>query len=186
MPPERLIRLRGGRARLEADHWRFAGFDSPEEASPLPGGPVALPLASWLEQRAALRDRPGTLGVWLEPDDDPGALAQDVARLELVAVFFPKLTDGRGYSTAVLLRTRLGFRGELRAFGDVGLDQLFYLRRCGFDSFALAAHRDPQAALAGLDTFSVRYQGSVDDPAPLFRKRLAAAGAPWPDAAERP
>jgi uncharacterized protein (DUF934 family) len=54
----------------------------------------------------------------------------------------------------------------------VGRDQLFYLKRCGFDAFALAPHRDPHAALASLGDFSVRYQGSVDDPAPLFRKRV--------------
>ena len=75
---------------------------------------------------------------------------------------------------AALLRTRYGYRGELRAFGDVGRDQLFYLARCGFDSFKLAPQHDPEAALASFTDFTVRYQESVDDPVPLFRKRAVA------------
>jgi uncharacterized protein (DUF934 family) len=65
----------------------------------------------------------------------------------------------------------LGYRGELRAFGDVGRDQLFYLARVGFDSFRLADHRDAEGALASFNDFTVRYQGSVDNPVPLFRRR---------------
>ena len=114
--------------------------------------------------------------MWLAPENDPLALARDLAALELVAVFFPKFTDGRGYSSATLLRKRLAWRGELLAFGDIGRDQLFYLRRCGFDSFALPAHRDPVAAMASLAPFTVRYQAAVDEPLPLFRKRLLEAG----------
>ena len=115
--------------------------------------------------------------MWLKPDDEPLDIAADLGALAIVAIHFPKFTDGRGYSIAALLRTRYGYKGELRAFGDVGRDQLFLLKRCGFDSFSLPPHRDPEAALAGLADFSERYQGSVDDPLPLFRKR-AAAGAP--------
>ena len=115
--------------------------------------------------------------VRLEPADDPAELAADVDRLQLVAINFPKFADGRGYSCAVLLRTRHGYRGELRAVGDVGRDQLFYLKRCGFDAFALAPHRDPHAALASLGDFNVRYQGSVDDPLPLFRRRFTTGAA---------
>ncbi len=74
----------------------------------------------------------------------------------------------------MLLRTRLGYAGELRAIGDVGRDQLYYLARVGFDAFRLPDARDPEAALASLDAFTVRYQGSVDDPLPLFRRRSAA------------
>ena len=147
--------------RVEADDWADSAI---------------LTLAQWKEQRG--QALPGArVAVRLEPADDPAELAPDVNRLQLVAVHFPKFADGRGYSSAVLLRTRYGYRGELRAVGDVGRDQLFYLRRCGFDAFALAAHRDPHAALASLADFSLRYQGSVDDRTPLFRKRLAAGTA---------
>ena len=166
--PDVVIRNR----RVEPDAWKLLGVASAEEmAQPLPDGPIAVPLAAWKERRAELALRQQPLGVWLKPDDDPRELAEDLAVLELVAVQFPKFTDGRGYSTAYLLRQRLGYRGELRAFGDVGRDQLFYLARVGFDSFRLADHRDAQDALASFNDFSVRYQGSVDDPTPLFRRR---------------
>ena len=175
MRPERVIR----HGRVEADTWTYLGV-TPEEPIPaeLPPGPVLVPLATWLERRDSLRARSQPVGVWLGPDDDPGRLAADLAALPVVAIHFPKFTDGRGYSIAVLLRRRYGFRGELRAFGDVGRDQLFYQKRCGFDAFNLAPHRDPHAALASLAPFSVRYQGAVDDPLPLYRKREARAGHP--------
>ncbi len=160
--------------RVEEDSWQALGVQAGEEVSRLPDGPVLVPLAIWKARRDELLAR-GEVGVWLKPEDDPEELADDLARLGVIAVHFPKFGDGRGYSTAVMLRRR-GYRGELRAFGDVGRDQLAFLARVGFDAFRLADHRDPQAALASLDEFTLHYQGSVDDPAPLFRKRLAAKG----------
>jgi uncharacterized protein (DUF934 family) len=140
-------------------------------------GDSLFTLAHWRERRGELLAASGRIGIRLEPADDPAEIAPDVDRIQLVAIHFPKFADGRGYSSAALLRSRYRYRGELRAVGDVGRDQLFYLKRCGFDSFALAPHRDPHAALASLDDFTLRYQGSVDDPQPLFRKRLAAGTA---------
>jgi uncharacterized protein (DUF934 family) len=167
VPHELVIRGRG----VAADPWSYVGVASPDEpGQTLPDGPVAVPLAHWLESGPALAQRGTPVGVWLKPDDEPSRLAGRLDGLALIAVHFPKFTDGRGYSTATLLRQRLGWRGELRAFGDVGRDQLFYLARVGFDSFRLADHRDPESALASFDDFSRRYQGSVDDPLPLFRK----------------
>ena len=165
--PELVIR----KGRVEADAWRIV-----EDASQLPEGAIAVPLAAWKERREELLARGTPVGVWLKPDDEPGEISADLDKLALVAVHFPKFTDGRGYSTAAILRRRHGYKGELRAFGDVGRDQLFYLARVGFDSFRLAEHRDPHDALASFNDFTVRYQGSVDDPEPLFRKRLAAGG----------
>ena len=130
-----------------------------------------MPLAAWKARRSELLLRGASVGVWLKPDDDPAELAPDLASLGFIAVHFPKFTDGRGYSTAALLRTRYRYTGELRAFGDVGRDQLFYLKRCGFDSFSLAAHRDPEAALASLQDFSLSYQATVEEGRPLFRRR---------------
>ena len=170
--PEAIIR----NGRVETDSWTLVGVETAGELpQPLPAGPVVVPLAWWKAQRAVLAHHAAPVGVWLAPSEDPGDLAADVAGLPLIAVHFPKFTDGRGYSTAALLRGRYDFKGELRAFGDVGRDQLFYLKRCGFDSFALAPHRDPAAALAGLADFSLRYQGSIDDPEPLFAKRRATS-----------
>jgi uncharacterized protein (DUF934 family) len=87
-------------------------------------------------------------------------------------VNFPKFTDGRGYSTGRLLRERYGYRGELRAIGDIFRDQLLYLSRCGFDAFVLRPGEDPQAALAAFGDFSEAYQAAVDRPLPLFRRRF--------------
>ena len=134
------------------------------------GVPVIVPLALWQERRAALFAR-GDVGVWLKPDDDPKALASDVARLPLIAVDFPQFTDGRGYSIARLLRERYGFMGELRAIGDVLRDQLFALSECGFDAFAIREDRDPHEALAGLDDFAGVYAPTSRTPQPWFRRR---------------
>ena len=173
-PEASLIRAADAKrpARVEADAWRVLGAD--EALAELPPGRIIVPLAAWKARREALRNRPEPVGVWLAPEDDPADIAADAAALPLVAVHFPKLGDGRGYSTAVLLRTRYRYRGELRAFGDIGRDQLFLLRRCGFDAFSLAAPKDADAALAAFDDFSVKYQASVDEPVPLFRRRAAA------------
>ena len=142
--------------RVEPDDWAVSAL---------------LTLTQWKLRRLQPIEAGVRVGVRLEPAVDPAELARDTGRLQLVAIHFPRFADGRGYSSAVLLRTRYGYRGELRAVGDVGRDQLFYLRRCGFDSFALPPHRDPEAALAGLEDFRDRYQGSVDQPLPLFRRR---------------
>lgn len=170
--PERVIRNR----RVEPDPWSLLGLDG-EVPAGLPAGPSIVPLATWNARRDELRQRGEAVGVWLRPDDDPVALGHDVNELPLIAVHFPKFADGRGYSIAVLLRTRLGYRGELRAIGDVARDQLFYLARVGFDAFSLPGHRDPQAALAAFSTFREVYQGSVTQPAPLFRRRFSETAA---------
>jgi len=134
-----------------------------------------VPLALWLGNRDALRAR-GNVGVWLAPAEDPFALAEDIASIRVIAVDFPAFTDGRGYSTARLLRERLGYTGELRAVGDVQRDQLYYLSQVGFDAFALAEGRDVDAALASLDDFSDGYQ-STNVRTPWFRRRDAQGAA---------
>lgn len=136
--------------------------------------PVIVPLPLWRKARAALVAR-GDAGVWLAPDDDPGELAPDVARVPVIAVAFPSFTDGRGYSTARLLRERHRYAGELRAFGDVGRDQLYALRQAGFDAFVLRAGADAQAALAGLADFTDGYQATAQR-TPWFRRRDEAGG----------
>jgi len=167
----KLIRNR----ELAVDSWLLLEGD-PAKAVP-PAGDVIVPLAVWLGSRAALAVRDGRTGVWLAPQEDPAALAGDLDRLPLVAVSFPQFTDGRGFSTARLLRERYRFKGELRAVGDVLRDQLLFLGRCGFDAFALRDDQDAEAALAAFDDFTEAYQGGVDQPVPLFRRRLAAGSS---------
>lgn len=108
-------------------------------------------------------------GLLVDGDTAIDAIAPLLPKLNLIAVQFPKVVDGRGYSLAYLLRQRLKFTGELRAVGDFTRDQLFYLQRTGFNAMTLRAGEDAQAALAAFATFSVRYQGSSDVAAPLFQ-----------------
>ena len=145
----------------------------------LPDGvPVIVPLELWIERRAALIAR-GDVGVWLAPDEDPAVLAADAQRLAVIAIDFPQFTDGRGYSHARLLRDRYGYRGELRAIGDVQRDQLYYLTQCGFDAFAIREDKDAVDALGGLDDFSDGYQ-LTGQRTPWFRRRAAAhPGEAW-------
>ena len=135
---------------------------------------VLIPLALWLgqpqERRDALRC---PFGVVLQGSDDPATLAADLERISLIAIQFARFNDGRGYSIARLLRQRYGYRGELRAIGDVLRDQLFYLKRVGFDAFELRADQDVAAALGAFGDFSEAYQAAVDQPLPLFRRRAA-------------
>ncbi len=135
----------------------------------LPGGPVLVPLALWQGARAALRDR-GDVGVWLDAHEEPETLAEDLAELPVIGLHFPLFTDGRGLSSAAILRTRLGYAGQLRALGDVQRDQLAPMRRCGIDAFRVRPDLDPLRAAAGLETMSAHYQGDVLDPRPLFRR----------------
>jgi len=128
--------------------------------------PVIVPLALWERHRDALS----------APSDDPDTLACDVHRLPLIAVDFPQFTDGRGYSTARLLREKYRFMGELRAVGDVLRDQLYYLQACGFNAFAIRPDRDAAQALTGLSDFSDNYQATVTRPLPLFRRRGIGEG----------
>jgi uncharacterized protein (DUF934 family) len=136
-----------------------------------PAVDIIVPLALWREQREFLLARPGRLGVWMDGHEDPATIAEDLKLFGVVAVHFPKLADGRGYSTARLLRERYGYKGELRAIGDVIRDVLFQLSSCGFNAFELRLGEDPHAALAGLRDFGESYQGTVEQPLPMFRRR---------------
>ncbi|HYG54878.1 MAG TPA: DUF934 domain-containing protein [Burkholderiales bacterium] len=111
--------------------------------------------------------------VRLEPGDDPAAVAHELAAASRVEVNFPKFGDGRGYSIGVLLRTRYGYKGELRAVGMLTRDHLMFLESCGFDAFELREGEDLHAALAAFDTFGEVYQATVKEPQPLFRRRVA-------------
>ncbi|WP_250658324.1 DUF934 domain-containing protein [Alkalimarinus coralli] len=136
----------------------------------LPEQSVIVPLDYWLENRDALLARKN-VGVWLDSHEEPAPLECDVDALPVVAINFPKFADGRGYSYARLLRERYNYQGELRAIGDVLQDQLFYMKRCGFNAFAVRADRDIEIALSGLSDFSNSYQAGCDNPTPLFRRR---------------
>ncbi len=142
-----------------------------EDGADLPADDcVMVSLNRWLSETEALRARESGVGILVQPDDDVMRLEGKLDGVLLIAVSFPKFTDGRGYSSARLLRDRLGYVEELRAVGDVLPDQVFYMRRVGFDSFDLAEGKSPDTAIAQLETFSVTYQAGADDARPLFRR----------------
>ncbi|QGZ60847.1 DUF934 domain-containing protein [Paraburkholderia acidisoli] len=164
------------------DTWhvvRAAEDGSLPELDALPAGKVLVPLALWQVHRDALvaSRAKAELGVWLAPDSEPAELAADFEKLALIGIDFPVFRDGRGYSSARLLRERFGYKGELRAIGDVLRDQLRFYERCGFDSYAVRADKDLDDALKAFTEFTVQYQGAYDEPSPLFRRRAAQAAA---------
>lgn len=141
-----------------------------DEAAAPAKGPISVSWDRWLRDREALTAREGPLGVRLPNTIEPAEVAPDLGRFALIAIPFPRFTDGRGYSLARLLRERYGFAGELRAIGNVLRDQLFYLRRCGFDAFELEAGKDAEGALAAFGEFDVTYQPAADEAQPLWRR----------------
>ncbi|MGL6072146.1 DUF934 domain-containing protein [Craterilacuibacter sp.] len=149
--------------RIVADEWVLLRDDD----AAWPAQDVILPLERWLGERPAHAHR---VAVWLSSDSDIDLLLARLSEPGLIAIDFPAFTDGRGYSLARLLRERHGYKGELRAIGDVLQDQLYYLHQVGFDSFAVRADRDAGQALVGLQDFSDSYQVSWRQPEPLFKR----------------
>lgn len=134
------------------------------EAESLSSGHIAS-LTQWL----ALNSKANT-AVQLEPGEVPSPLLNDLDDLALVAINFPVLTDGRGFTYARELRDA-GYAGELRAVGGFVRDQMHYLKRCGFNAFQLSDEKALEAALSSLDDFSEHYQAAADQAQPLFRRR---------------
>ena len=137
----------------------------------LPAGDIIVPLAVWQAQKATLIAREGKVGVWLAPEQSANDVKDDLGELAVVAMHLPIFSDGRGYSTARLLAERFGYQGEIRAFGDVLIDQVYYLSRVGFNSLELRADQIVENAIKALSTFSEDYQTSANQPTPLFRRR---------------
>lgn len=134
---------------------------SAEEALPATGA-LIVSRAQWLEHGAALRARSEPLGIRLKSDESPETIAEDLEAFALVALEFPAFRDGRAYSYARILRERYGFGGELRAVGDVLMEQLHLMLRVGFDAFELDGPDPIEAYRKALEDFSVWYQPTGD------------------------
>jgi len=153
-----LIRLIEGRPATEADTWTNV-----DDGAPLPeAASMIVSLARWRAERDTLSGRNMAIGVRLASDETLHEVVGDLDRFDLVALDFPNLADGRHFTTARLLRERYGFKGEVRATGQVLRDQLFAMARCGFDSFALQAHQDADGAHRAFGEISVVYQPAAD------------------------
>ena len=148
--------LRDG--RIVPDDWTYL---SAEAAGQGAAGGMILTVEQFLAQRAQWLAHDGCLGVMLLPAEKVEQLAPDLARFDLIGAQFSGPGEGRGYTQGRLLRERYAFNGELRAAGYVRLDQLFFLARCGFNSFELA-ESDVARALDAFGTFSAEYQPSND------------------------
>ena len=155
--------------KIISDDWRRVVELADDD--PLPEGKVILPFSYWQANREKLIAGKGPYAVWINGDDETETVAKDIEYFELIALEFPAFTDGRSYSHARLLRERYGYSGELRAVGDVLRDQLFFMHRCGIDSFEVRADKDIEDALRAFDEFSVTYQSAADRTEPIYRIR---------------
>lgn len=157
---------------VAADEWLRVADD---EAIP-EGQRAIISFGRWLEDHEALRGHNAPLGLHMTGAEDADAIAADVTRFGLICIDFPTFNDGRGYSTARILRERLGFAGELRAVGNVLRDQLLFLHRCGFDAFEVAG-ADGAVWRDALREFDVWYQptGDARTAAMTLRHRAQAA-----------
>ncbi len=164
--------LKGG--RLAPDPWRRVADG---DALP-PDAPSIVSLARWQAERETLVTRAAPSGIALRNHEPVATLVPDLERLALIALEFPKFTDGRAYTQARLLRERFGFRGELRATGQVLTDQLLFMRRCGFDAFELADVKSDAAWRGAFAAFSAFYQPAGDgrDPIAVLRRHRGSVG----------
>ena len=141
----------------------------PDEWTLVAEGPVRpgliVPLKAWLES-------PRGAGVWVEGDAEVEEIAPRLVEAPVAAVRFPAFADGRGLTLGKLLRSRYGYDGELRAFGEIVPDLCEYMHRCGFDAFVLDGRRQAEAAIACIRRMSDHYQGSFRQPLPPY-KRMA-------------
>lgn len=142
--------------RIVKDDWTLV-----LEGDAAPG--VIAPLLAW--QR-----NPDGAGVWVEGDAEVEEIGPLLATAPLVAVRFPAIVDGRGLSLGALLRSRYGFDGELRAFGDIIPDITEYMHRCGFNAFVLPNREQAEVAIACIERMSDHYQASVREPRPPFQE----------------
>jgi uncharacterized protein (DUF934 family) len=140
-----------------------SSFVDASSADALPAtGPMIVSLDQWKAHRDELLKRGTPLGIRLHSDQAPELIAADVQHFAVVALEFPKFRDGRSYSYARLLRERYGFKGELRAVGEVLLEQLFFMLRTGFDAFEIVSADPLKDYRTALADFSVWYQPTAD------------------------
>lgn len=157
---------------LLADNWQVLAKDATSSVSELGAGNWLVHI-KWYLQNQELLTGASNVSVWLDSDDEAASVADLVKRLPVIGVNFPVFTDGRGFSIGRTIRERYQFAGELRAIGNFMQDQLFYLKRCGFDAFAVTESAPIESMAQSLRDFSDFYQAAVDQPLPLFRRRIA-------------
>lgn len=148
-----------------------------DDEDPLPEGPVTVTLQRWIQDQPAISGRNMPIGVRLAPQDEPADLQDSIDRLSVICLEFPSFTDGRAYSQARLLRERYGYRGELRARGNILRDQFAFLHRCGFDAVETTKESDAAAWRHALSEIDVRYQPAADNrpTAAMYRRGTSSS-----------
>ncbi len=131
--------------------------------------PLLVEWALWLDNKSELITRAADVAVVIDGATDWDVFSEELSHFKLVAIDFPSFADGRGFSQARMLR-RDGFKGEIRAVGDVTWDRLRYMKRCGFDTYAIADDRFDDAIFSAFTEINVCLQGSADDPRPIYRQ----------------
>ena len=164
-----LERREDGAAEIEDRFTRLGDEDA------LPGsGGVLVSYSRFSAEREALLSRDGDLGVWLDSNESPTQLADDLDRLAVVACNFPAFNDGRAFSYARLLRERLGFKGEVRAIGEVMLEQITFMVRSGFSTFELKDLKELDEFKRVCDEVRVVYQPTGDGRQTALQRRLGS------------
>ena len=161
-----LIKLQGGGMVLANDAFTHVADDQE-----LPQGDVIISLTRFQADGERLMSEGRSVGVRLEPAEEAEALAYDLPRLALVALAFPKFRDGRQYSNARILRERYGYKGEIRAVGDVLREQAGFMVRCGVDAFEPADGSTPEVWAAAVHRYRHVYQPAVDGRVPAAAER---------------
>lgn len=157
---------------LAEDNWQIVDQEQLQSGIELVESKQWLvPLSHWDEISDTLASGQNTIGVWVNGDEPAESFYGKTEKMPLIAIKFPVFTDGRGFSLARQLRDQLDFTGEIRAMGYFLQDQLYYLRRCGFNAFLVKDDADVASVLESLHDFSNSYQAAVDEPRPLFRRR---------------
>ena len=149
------------------------GFAPVADDGALPDGAVLVSLARFQKDRDTLLERNTPIGVKLQSHENPEILGADVNRLSLIALEFPKFRDGRAFSWARILRTRLGFTGEIRAVGDFLYDQVNYQHRVGFDAWEVPDHFTIEMFQRALTEMTDVYQPSADGKKTIRELRAA-------------
>ncbi len=157
---------------LTSDDWAVLPKDEAFDPASV-SGPT---LVHWsqAQDQARMLEAGNKIGIWIDTETPDEALASIPLQIPVIAIHIPTFTDGRGFSLARMLREQRGFTGEIRALGNYIQDQLFYMRRCGFDAYIIEEIADAESMRRSLMDFSDSYQAAVDQPQPLFRRRSSS------------
>lgn len=153
---------------VQENSWKTIADQNALNNTDLSSGNYLVPLEQWISTPEL---QTPSIGIWLNGDTAPELISKRLVGAPAIAIHFAAFADGRGFSLARILREDCDFTGELQAAGHYIQDQLYYLKRCGFNAFAVADDANTDSMLASLQDFTNSYQASHDEPRPLFRRR---------------